>query len=253
MIESEQNASVMQAYLSYLQEMSRKISQRQGMENVLYRKTKKYPSFYCASSEVEQRYLRQVKEHLDKEGDRQLFFGNGLVLGTIQKNSTQKPVAAPLLSFLVDLEIDERGRTITWELVWESVSLNYDLMTLILGQDNSEDSGLLELTEGGIGVASLEAFEEIEQEFETVLQQGRSLELRQPETSEKVIQQIQRRVREFCSTIISERSYRPELLEPSIRQLQSLTFYGHQFLFVAAMPNQLSTYTALRQLLLEVG
>jgi hypothetical protein len=71
MIEPAEN--VMQAYLSYLQEMSRKISQRQGMENVLYRKTKKSPSFYCPSGNVEQRYLQQVREHLDKEGDRQLF------------------------------------------------------------------------------------------------------------------------------------------------------------------------------------
>jgi hypothetical protein len=136
---------------------------------------------------------------------------------------------------------------------WESVSLNYDLMTLILGQDNSEDIDLPELTEGGIDVVSLEAFEEIEQEFETVLQQRRSLELIQPITCEKVVKQIQSRVGEFRSTIVSEQAYSIELLEPSIQQTQHLTFYNHQFLFVAAMPNQLSTYTALRQLLLEVG
>ena len=253
MLESAQNIGVMQSYLSYLQEMSRKISQRQGMENVLYRKTKKSPSFYRASKDIEQSYLRQVKEHLDKEGDRQLFFGNGLVLGTIQKNNIQKAIAAPLISLLVDLELDERGRTLTWDVVRESVSLNYDLMTLILARDDDEDNDSPESTEGGIATLSLEAFEEIEQEFEMALKQNRSSELLKAETSERIFRQIQSSVREFRSTLSSEQAYTPDLLEGSIRQLQNLAFYNHQFLFVSVTPNQLSTYTALRQLLLEVG
>jgi len=253
MLESAQNTSVMQSYLSYLQEMSRKISQRQGMENVLYRKTKKSPSFYRASKDIEQSYLRQVKEHLDKEGDRQLFFGNGLVLGTIQKNNIQKAVAAPLISLLVDLEFDERGRTLTWDVVRESVSLNYDLMILMLGQDNDEDGDSPEWTEGGIDILSLEAFEDIEQDFETVLKQPRSSELLKAEISEKVFGKIQSGVSEFRLTLFSEQAYTPDLLEGSIRQSQKLVFYNHQFLFASLMPNQLSTHTALRQLLLEVG
>jgi hypothetical protein len=253
MLESAQNTGVMQAYLSYLQEMSRKISQRQGMENVLYRKTKKSPSFYRSSKDVDQSYLRQIKEHLDKEGDRQLFFGNGLVIGTIQKNNTQKAIAAPLISLLVDLELDERGRTLTWDVVRESVSLNYDLMTLILARDNDEDNEPPGFTEGGIDILSLEAFEEIEQEFEMALKQNRSFDLLKAETSEKVFRQVQSSVREFHSTLVSGQAYTPDLLEGSIRQSQNLVFYNHQFLFVSVMPNQLSTYTALRQLLLEVG
>jgi hypothetical protein len=253
MLESDQNTGVMQAYLSYLQEMSRKISQRQGMENVLYRKTKKSPSFYRSSQDVKQSYLRQVKEHLDKESDRQLFFGNGLILGMIQKNNTQKAIAAPLISLLVDLELDERGRTLTWDVVRESVSLNYDLMTLILARDNDEDNDSPEFTEGGIDILSLEGFEEIEQEFEMALKQNRSSELLGAEISEKVFRQIQSSVREFRSTLFSDQVYTPIFLEGSIRQLQNLVFYNHQFLFVSVMPNQLSTYTALRQLLLEVG
>jgi hypothetical protein len=253
MLEPVQSRNVMQAYLSYLQEMSRKISQRQGMENVLYRKTKKSPSFYRANKDVDQLYLRQVKEHLDKEGTRQLFFGNGLVLGTIQKNSARKAVAAPLISLLVDLEIDEYGRTLTWDVVRESVSLNYDLMTLILAQDNDEDGDSPEWTEGGIDILSLETFEDIEQEFETALKQPRSPELLQADTAERVFRKIQSSVNEFRQTLFSEQAYTPDLLEGSIRQSQQLVFYNHQFLFVSLMPNQLSTHTALRQLLLEVG
>src|SRR5665213_1246400 len=102
------------SYLRYLSEVSRKILQRGGLENVLYRKTKKQDACYFDfdhSSIHRPAYLRGVHTLLQEQSGRGLFLGLGLIAGQIQKNGKKRNLAAPLFFCMVELDPDEENPT----------------------------------------------------------------------------------------------------------------------------------------------
>jgi hypothetical protein len=251
---SEESSEIIQAYLSYLQEMSRKISLRTGMENTLYGKTKKSPHYYRPLEDVDPQYLRNVRNYLEKESDRQLFLGNGLIAGSFKKKQIKKYITAPLIYLLVKTDLNENGRSLTYSIEWDSVSLNYDLITLILEQnideENDEETGF---QSAGIDANKLEFLEDVENSLEDVLKHE-SKRLIADALTVKIFQQIHGKIPEFNQVDFSGEGFTLEKLENlgSKRQV-GLTFYNHRFFYVASLPGQLSTYTALRKLILEVS
>jgi hypothetical protein len=241
----EESSEVVQAYLSYLQQMSRKISVRSGMENTLYGKTKNSHHYYQAfeGEDVDSQYLRNIKSYLDKESDRQLFLGSGLIVGSLKKKTIKKYIAAPLVYFLVKIDLDENGRSLTHSIEWDSVSLNYDLITLILEQN---------LDGAGIGINKLEILEDIENRLENILKDNCE-KLITNELTSQVFQQIYEKVSEFNQVNLSTEKFTLKKIDNLSRENLGLTFYNHQFFYIASLPGQLSTYTALRKLILEIS
>lgn len=253
---SEESSKVVQSYLSYLQEMSRKISLRTGMENTLYGKTKKSPHYYRSFEDVDvdSQYLRNVRNYLEKESDRQLFLGNGLIAGSFKKKQAKKYITAPLIYFLVKTDVDENGRSLTYRIEWDSVSLNYDLITLILeqGLDEEDDEGM-EFQSAGVDAKKLEVLEDIENSLEDALRHE-SERLTVNALAVQTFQQIHERIPDFNQVDFSTEEFTLKKLENlGSKGKVELTFYNHRFFYVASLPGQLSTYTALRKLILEVS
>jgi len=253
---SEESSEVVQAYLSYLQEMSRKISLRTGMENTLYSKTKNSPHYYrpFEDVDVDLQYLRGVKNHLEKESDRQLFLGNGLITGSFKKKQAKKQakkyVAAPLIYFLVKTDIDENGKP-SYSIELDSVSLNYDLITLVLEQDleEEEDEGM-GFQSAGVDTKKLQVLEDIENSLEDILRHE-SEKLMTNSLADQTFRQIHEKIPEFNQIPPSTEEFTLQKLE-NLGTVK-LTFYNHRFFYVASSPGQLSTYTALRKLISEVS
>jgi hypothetical protein len=250
---SEESSEVVHAYLSYLQEMSRKISLRTGMENTLYGKTKKSPHYYrpFEDADVDSQYLRDVRNYLEKESDRQLFLGNGLIAGSFKKKQVKKYVAAPLIYFLVETDLDENGRSLTYSIELDSVSLNYDLITLVLEQDldEEEDEGM-GFQSAGVDANKLEVLEDIENSLEDILRHE-SVKLTTNSLADQTFRRIHEKIPEFNQIHPSTEDFTLQKLEKL--GTVELTFYNHRFFYVASSPGQLSTYTALRKLISEVS
>lgn len=248
-----ESSEVVQAYLSYLQEMSRKISLRTGMENTLYGKTKKSPHYYRRFEDVDSQYLRNVKNYLEKESDRKLFLGNGLIAGSFKKKQVKKYITAPIVYFLVKTDLDENGRLLTYSIESDSVSLNYDLVTLILEQDiDEEENDGMGFQSAGVDANKLEVLEDIENNLENILKHE-SEELMSASLALKIFQQIHQKLPEFNQVNRSTEEFTLNRLDNLSSGQANLTFYSHQFFYVASLPGQLSTYTALRKLILEVS
>jgi len=247
---SEESSKTVQAYLSYLQEMSRKISLRTGMENTFYGKTKKNSHCYRPFEDADAQYLRDVRSLLEKESDRQLFLGNGLIAGFFKKKQVKKYVAAPLIYFLVKIDLDENGRSLIYHIEKDSVSLNYDLITLVLEQDLDEDDDeRTGFQSAGVDTNKLEVLEDIENSLEHLVKHE-SEKLTSNSLATQTFQKIHGKIPEFKQVEFSREGFTDQKIE-NLGSTE-LTFYNHRFFYVASLPGQLSTYTALRKLILEV-
>jgi len=251
----EKSSEVVQSYLAYLQEMSRKISLRTGMENIFYRKSKNNPHYYRSFEDLDTQYLRNVRNYLEKESDRQLFLGNGLITGSFKKKQSKKYVTAPLIYFLVKTDLDENERSFTYSIEWDSVSLNYDLITLILEQDlEEEQEEEMEFQSAGVDTNKLEVLEDIENRLENMFKQESNSLTSNDVLAVETFQQISEKVSEFNTVEFSTEEFTLEKIENLDSNAKvELSFYNHRFFYVASLPGQLSTYTALRKLILEVS
>jgi hypothetical protein len=247
----EKSLDVVQAYLAYLQEMSRKISQRTGMENVLYGKTKSSPHYYRALGTEDDPYLRSVANHLAKASDRQLFLGNGLMVGCLWKNQTKKYIAAPFMYCLVKVEPDEPGKSYEYIPEVDTASLNYDLITLLLEQDPDEEEYDEFLDQSaGIDTKKLDVLGKIEIKLQTLIDREPG-QVMTSSLGSGVFQTLQTSISELSSVELGAGQFTLDSLQKKSMEV-GLKFYDHQFFYVANLPGQLSTYTALRKLIAEV-
>ena len=243
---------VVQAYLAYLQEMSRKISQRKGMENVLYGKTKTTPHYYCPLGNESKQYFRSVESHLTKNADRLLFVGNGLMVGCLQRQRTLKYIASSLIYAPVNIELDNNGEY-NYSIELESISINYDLITLLLGQDSDEENDD-EFPEerAGIDTKILDILEKIEMKLQTLVQDESKIDITNNELGKEIFNELKNSFSSLSQVEVLTEEFKLEYLQKNAME-SGLKFYNHSFFYVASSPGQLSTYAALRRLIMEVG
>jgi hypothetical protein len=246
---SENSPDVVQSYLAYLQEMSRKISQRKGMENVLYGKTKTTPHYYCPLGNETDHYFRSVKSHLTKNTDRLLFLGNGLMVGCLQRQRTLKYIASSLIYAPVNIESDETTSLCDYSIQLESISINYDLITSLLGQDlDEENDDQFSEQSAGVDTKTLDILEKIEMN----LQDESKIDMTNNELGKEIFNDLKNSFFSLSQVELLTEEFKLEYL-PKNAMESGLKFYNHQFFYVASSPGQLSTYAALRRLIMEVG
>ena len=202
---------------------------------------------------INSNYLKQVISYTEKEPDKQLFLGNGLVVGVIKKKGTKRYIASPLIYCVVNIDINDSSKSFTNEPEFDSTSLNYDLFTLVLEKDSDEEMVIEnnEFSQQLINQPNLEVLERIKQDIEKYLEHQESTEqLGNISTSKDFFQQIKTELVEFNQATISEDDFTLNKLDELIKT-ESLTFFSHLFFYVANLPGQLSTYTALRKLIQE--
>lgn len=255
------------SYLHYLQEVSRKILLRSGFENVLYKKPKRHNPCYfdLENSERLQDYLLRLRAFLQRDSSRGLYLGFGLFVGQVERNQRKRNIAAPLFFCAVDLDSENDLNAITHEIRWNSITLNYDLITMILEQriDREDEELLLPPTENLIAPEKLKMLSEIEDEFERRIEDvAYQNQLSNGEKLSSFVNSLKRQMSEFDCVKMSDTKFNLDDLNDLVQSSESLfsihrtnaamSFFNHRFFFVAPVPDQLATYIALRELIGQI-
>src|SRR5256885_13556685 len=154
------------SYLHYLHDVNRKLLQRGGLENVLYRKPVSQHPYYHQldqSDSARPRHWLGSLRHIQNAEARGIalrpLVGLGLIVGQAVTSKGIKRLTAPLAFCNVQLvEDDEKPNSVRMETVWDSVTLNYDLLTLFLGQVPEDEGDENTIPQVGVGGETLAVF-----------------------------------------------------------------------------------------------
>ena len=247
------------SYLRYLHDVNRKLlGQRGGLENVLFRKpASKNPHYHQLDQPDPNRprhwlaSLRHI-ENAQARGDSfRPLVGFGLVVGQLDSAKGPKRLTAPLVFCNARLiEDEDRLNSVQMEILWESVTLNYDLLTLLLGQpqDDDPDEDGNRLPQSGVGGSTLAVFTEVESDLERWVNDANPDARFNLAAQSKVMKYIHDTVPEFRSVSISTTPYDHRVLDALV-QKRPPVFFAHRFFFVAPAAGELTTMTALAALI----
>ncbi len=244
------------SYLHYLQEVSRKILLRAGYENVLYKKPARQNPFYFPYDNDRQavhlpRYLLNLKQILQSDPNRGLFLGLGLFTGQVERgNKRVRKLAAPLCFCAVELSNDQEATEVTCDIRWESMTLNYDLIALVLGGEVEEETEDLPFNlpqmARQIPPHKLKVFTDIELELDQKIEDaGYQHDFLKGSKLEALMAKIKAELSEFAAVRISREPFEFRSLgdfvgaQDLFRQVAKYTFFPHRFLFVAPVPSSL--------------
>ena len=244
------------SYLHYLHDVNRKLIQRGGMENVLYRKPVSQTPYYHQLDQPDStrpRHWLGALRHIQNAEARGLalrpLIGLGLVVGQGETSKGIKRFTAPLAFCNAELvEDDEKPGFVTMEIVWDSATLNYDLLTLLLGQVLDDEGDEASPPQVGVGGATLARFTEVENDLEKLANDLNPEARFTPGALAKLMKYVHDTVPEFRSVSISTVPYEHRLLEALV-QKRPAVFFPHRFFFVAPAAGELTTMTALAKLI----
>lgn len=269
---------IISSYLNYLRDVSRKIISRSGFEQVLLDKSKKNPSFAFQIDEhfktipisnPSYQRLDEILKHIERNQDKQLFVGFGFVCG--QRDG--RTYAGPLL--FTECDISKNG-DISIDIDYSSLSLNYDLVSSLLGSYNiAEDEEYSASYEKEISlIDSIE--EEISDIYDDdklilsrIQQYSQSLLNIQPKgttysivfnfTSQyahSIFNRLSNNISQFSEIILGNTfDFKTEVInhkEGNSIFKQKIKFYNNAFYFINVIPDQLSTFIALNKLSNEI-
>ncbi|HEY3876800.1 MAG TPA: AAA domain-containing protein, partial [Candidatus Kapabacteria bacterium] len=248
--------SIALPYFKYLRDVSRRIVQKSGFDNV-FKGTAANPD--CISLLTERRgqqWFFDAKKEADK-ADKQLFLGIGAIIGTAKTRGRQKRVGAPLFYVISELDADHSKL----QLKRDTIIPNYDLIQHLIGfelETGEEDDQYARMSP---------SLQNLWLQLDRVTDIIRKLPLPEIIGSEKI---------EDLSTVFQTTIYQfisdlcltnPGLrigavpnaqttadLKARVKQ-QALSYSTDCFVFSAHFPDQLSTYSALQSLInqLEKG
>jgi hypothetical protein len=245
------------SYLRYLHDVNRKLLQRGGLENVLFRKPARQAPFYHQLDQPDSgrpRHWLQALRHIQNAELRgtplRPLLGLGLVVGQAETAKGNKRLTAPLAFCNVRLiEDEEKPNLVSMESLWESATLNYDLLTFLLGQlqtDENEDTA--PLPQVGVGGSTLSVFTTVENDLEKLANDSNPDARFTPAAMAKLMKFIVDNVPEFRCIRISNNPYDHKMLDGLVQQ-RPAAFFSHRFFFVAAAAGELTTMTALATLI----
>jgi len=246
------------SYLHYLHDVNRKLLQRGGLENVLFRKPVSRHHYYHQLDQPDanrSRHWLGSLRHIEKAQLRGVslrpLVGFGLVVGQLNTDKGPKRLAAPLVFCSASLvEDDERPNSVQMDILWESVTLNYDLLTLFLGQtpDDEPDDDGNPSPKSGVDPNTLARFTDVENDLERWANDA------DPDGSFNLVAQtkmmkfLHDTVPEFRNVSISPTPYDHRFLDALV-QKRPPVFFPHRFFFVAPASGELTTMTALAALI----
>src|SRR6266436_1464969 len=113
------------SYVRYLHDVNRKLLQRGGLENVLYRKPVSLNPYYHQLDQVDAarpRHWLGSLRHIQNAEARGLalrpLVGLGLIVGQVQAPTGSKRLAAPLA--FCSAQLVEEDNLVTMEILWDS-------------------------------------------------------------------------------------------------------------------------------------
>ncbi|MDP4230416.1 MAG: hypothetical protein Q8916_08455 [Bacteroidota bacterium] len=233
--------------------MSRKIVQHSGFENVL-KSTAKNPDFFklfVNESDPTANYFSNVFQHLANCDDKRLYWGAGLIIGGVVRNKRVRKIAAPLLTCLVDLEWVSESKSVLHEHNWDSLTLNNDLITLILDKDDvlDEENSFTDYDKLN------DVFQRIESDFEELIASDMINRVIKDKTKlYDIIMRIQVNNPEFniVKLIPFNQPFPLSQKDNFLKEKNAVRMYFEYFYFVASYPHELSTYIAINELIKQV-
>jgi hypothetical protein len=247
--------NLINAYLEYLRNISRKIISKSGFENVLPDITKKRNPHYlnidkenidifnneCVITPNDKvfKYLRNINSYLEVETDFRLFVGSGLVNGYLKGKKRNYYVCAPLFYALVEYEYENKKFNLSVDE--DSVTINHDLLTRIFDIDIDDDFDEEELY-NTFEFDKYRILDSIENQligngFE-FLSQSRS-----------VFEKIQNEILELKNISVSSEEFDYKKYVTKKLDFSNPLFYANNFFFANKTPDQLSAYEGLNNLL----
>jgi hypothetical protein len=258
------------SYLKYLKEISRKIVSNTGFENVLLDAGRQNRAFTFQvgidklvfdRKDKEYSRIQFIEDYLQRNNHKKLFCGFGMVAGT-----KGRIYAAPIVFTECTLEKIDNSYFI--EIDNGKYSFNYDLITSILNYgitsryNISEDEDFNEDFQKEVDLV-----DKIETEIESLQSIEDVIKL-----SKKAIALLRENSNDFhcIRTFNNEYSFEKEHELFGIRKNKKqkknqdfereresifeteLTYIDSIHIYVSSIPNQLSTYEALKQLIAEV-
>jgi superfamily I DNA and/or RNA helicase len=249
---------LLRGYIQYLRDVSRKIVNRAGFENVLPIETRKKKNYYfnldkytdidglfrddeysIPASESEFRsYVKTVNSFLQSSDEHRWFFGLGIIHGKYENTS----LLAPLVTVICNINNSENG-DYQINVDEQSYQVNYDLLAKFLNiRIDEEADGERILTQEEEN--KFRAIEEIENEIFSSARGNKIPDiheifrkLKETITNFEEVQENTNGTFDYSSRLKSD---------PLFGKLQ---FTHHSFCFVRSVPNILSTYEALNDLL----
>lgn len=230
-------------YIKYLRDVSRKIVTRNGFEKCYFNKQFKYAnqitrhkeivSSLDAEYEIYNWYYEQVKSNPDKK----LFFGFGLLCGTIKK----KVISAPIIYIQCDIDKTEDNEIMVD--FSDVANINYDLLASLSEKTNINDDDVF--TPSSSNQTTL--LEKLEEEIIKCNTFDKLAEF-----SQYVFNQLKIDFEEFkqIETVEKTIDYKAEVNNHLGNRINSifkgkLKYYATDFSFISNIPDQLSTYQAL--------
>ncbi len=239
-------------YLNYLKDVSRRIVRKAGFENVMPLRGRNDTSFFFPFHEdvwysltrsptgysikdsrvFSTDYLLRLELFLNKNDERRLLIGLGLLSGK-DKNNTQ--LNAPLCYCLAKLEKDNAGM---YELSIDidTCFLNIDLVSRFvdISYNDADDEKQLDPAS--------------EQQL-IKLRELQEMYLNTPPTDTQHLERLWRELRALIPAPLSQVAVSSEPFSFDTRNKQKgLAFYPLFFLFAHTVPSELSTYESLRQM-----
>lgn len=241
------------AYLSYLQQMARKVAYRGTTVDVLggrsRRQNARYLDYDSLIDDADlQRYLTGVADDRQLNESRTLFIGVGLIVGTTELSGKTVSVSAPLMMIPCELELpDETDSTHGFTPDWSDACLNYDLISKILDKSEAVDSDDALGIPDFIAPAVTVAMRKIEEKLrDASAAPNAEQQLCDPRFASEIAGILRSEIPAFRSIKDASTKYRQ-----TDKKHDGLLWHNHRFYFVATMPDSLSAYRALIRLRAE--
>ena len=239
------------AYIEYLRDVSRKIISRAGFENIFPKQRGKnkmnhYLNItnwniielllnYKACSIPQDNELLEMRDFLNiayNIKEKKLFIGLGIINGTLQQKGKKNIICAPLVIANIDLEKDENEVYIL-KLNEDSFKLNNDLLAKLINISLDEEE-FNQLTA------------EQQEKFRIIDEVEKSLTFEKEIDICSIIEKLKNKIPELREILTSEEDFDDNSRFEN--KVDSLKFYDNTFLFIHSVPDQLSTFEALNSL-----
>lgn len=255
---------VIEAYIEYLRNISRKIISRSGFLNVLPEETRTkfnlykdisdnkniltFDPYIITKNDVFFKYAKLANSYLDENKDVKLFVGSGLINGYLKGRNRGNNICAPLFYGILDLEFDEDSRNYILSIDYESCQLNHDLISRVFDLDIEEEFE----EESILPDTILEKYNNVDVIENKYFEEGNFKDIFNKilYNSEELFLDLYNNLPDFKRIQIERKSkfnYKERMLKGNLSE--KVIFYPHTFLFVNNVPHQLSTYEALNNLL----
>lgn len=252
---------IIESYIKYLKNISRKIISKVGFENVLPSETKKknnlfynlneFKVSFCNSKELQITkldkdffsYLQKCEYFLNISSESKLFIGLGLINGINKKHGKQSIISAPLLYALADLEKnDDDSYSLFIDI--DSYQLNYDLFAKMF--DISVDEEFEREIMSQEDFLKFQVLSKIESNYIDITQNNLDVNKNNIIDYIDIFYELKNSINEFSNVSISNEEFLYDTRINKIKDDQSqLKFYDIIFSFVNKVPNELSTFEAL--------